>query len=92
MVACVARFEGRDNDAIHRMAEESPPPQPEGISRVMVLPDGNERLFITFFESRDAVAAADARFEAMGNEISEDIRGRRTSVEAFDVPYEGLPT
>jgi hypothetical protein len=91
MVARVATFEGGDNDAIRRMAEESPPQQPEGISRVMVLTNGDQRLFITFFDSREAVAAADARFEAMGNEISEDIRGRRTSVEVYDALYEGLP-
>ena len=92
MVARVATFEGGDNDAIRRMVEENPPQQPEGISRVMVLTNGNQRLFVTFFDSREAVAAADARFAAMGDEISEDIRGRRTSVEVYDVLYEGLPT
>jgi hypothetical protein len=92
MVARVATFEGGDNDAIRRMVEENPPQQPDGISKVLVLTNGNERLFITFFDSREAVAAADARFETMGNEISEDIRGRRTSVEVYDVLFEGQPT
>jgi len=50
-----------------------------------------QRLFITFFESREAAAAAEARFEAMGDEVSEDIRGRRTSVEVYDVLFEGQP-
>jgi hypothetical protein len=91
MVARIATFEGGDNDAIRRMVEENPPQQPDGISKVLVLANGNERLFITFFDSREAVAAADARFEAMGNEISEDIRGKRKSVEVYDVLFEGQP-
>ena len=91
MVARIATFEGGDNDAIRRMVEENPPQQPDGISKVLVLTNGNERLFISFFDNREAVAAADARFEAMGNEISEDIRGKRKSVEVYDVLFEGQP-
>lgn len=91
MIARVATFEGGDNDAIRRMAEENPPSPPEGVARIMMLAGEKQRLFITFFESREAAAAAEARFEAMGDEVSEDIRGRRTSVEVYDVLFEGQP-
>jgi hypothetical protein len=91
MIARVATFEGGDNEQIRRMGEENPPTPPEGVSRIMVLAGEKQRLFITFFDSREAAAAAEARFEAMGDEIPEDIRGRRTSVEVYDVLYEGQP-
>jgi hypothetical protein len=91
MVARVATFEGGDDETIRRMNEESPPDLPEGLSKVLVLSTGKERLFITFFDSREAAAAAEARFEAMGDEISEDVRGRRTSVQVYDVLFEGQP-
>ena len=95
MWARVASFEGGDQDRLQQMNEGGTRPDlPEGMRRALMLADrdSNRRLFITFFDSREAVAAADARFEAMGNEISEDIRGRRTSVEVYDVLFEGQPT
>jgi hypothetical protein len=50
----------------------------------MVL-EGDRRLFVTFFESREAMQAAEQRFEAMGDEIAEDVRGQRLSVETYEV-------
>ena len=50
-----------------------------------MLDAGRKRLFISFFDSREAVAAAEARFESMGDEIPEDIRGQRTSVHSYEV-------
>jgi hypothetical protein len=91
MIARVATFEGGDNDAVRRLNEETPPNLPDGLRRVMVLGNDEQRLFITFFDSREAVAAAEARFETMGDEISEDVRGRRTSVAVYDVLFEGQP-
>jgi hypothetical protein len=73
------------------MNEEGPPNPPEGVSRILVLSTGKERLFISFFDSREAAEAAEARFEAMGNEVPEDVRGRRKSVELYDVLFEGTP-
>jgi hypothetical protein len=89
--ARVASFEGGDNARLRqlndeRMASGDMNP-PEGINRVLLLDDdaGNRRLFITFFETREAIEAAEARFEAMGDEIPEDVRGRRTSVDVYEV-------
>jgi hypothetical protein len=91
MFARVAAFEGGDNQRLmelnnERMASGEMNP-PEGISRVMVLNDdeSGSRLFISFFDTREAVAAAEARFESMGDEIPEDVRGRRTSVTVYEV-------
>ena len=91
MFARVAAFEGGDNKRLmelnnERMASGEMNP-PEGIKRVMVLDDdaGRKRLFISFFDSREAVAAAEARFESMGDEIPKDIRGTRTSVDIYEI-------
>jgi hypothetical protein len=89
MIARVATFVGGDNERLRRMIQESPPDPPEGVERVLVLANDEHRLLVTFFETAEAAAAAEARFEAMGDEVSEDIRGRRTSVEVFDVLLDG---
>ncbi len=91
MWARVATFEGGDQEQLQKMNEErmqsgdmSPP---EGMQRVMLLGDAgaNRRLFIAFFESREAMEAAEQRFEQMGDEIPEDVRGRRTGVDYYEV-------
>jgi hypothetical protein len=40
------------------------------------------------FDSREAIDAAEARFEQMGDEIPEEIRGRRVSVEVYQVVFD----
>ena len=42
-------------------------------------------LGITFFDSAEAIDEAEPEFERMGEEIPEEIRGRRTSVETYEV-------
>jgi hypothetical protein len=51
---------------------------PEGVRRIMVLndQDANRRLFIAFFDTREAVDEAQAEFESMADQVSEDVRGR----------------
>ena len=89
MYARVATFEGGDTRRIREMNEnvDSRPAMPEGMRRVMMLDDaqGGRRLFIAFFDSREALDAAQSRFESMGDEVPEDVRGRRLSVEVYDV-------
>jgi hypothetical protein len=90
MYARVAAFEGGDVERIRQMNEERRQQEgwmPEGVERVLVLNDdqGNKRLFITFFESREAVDAANQKFEQMGDEIPEDVRGRRASLDVYEV-------
>ena len=45
-------------------------------------------MFVTFFDSEEAVAAAEARFESMGDEIPADVRGNRVSVDVYEVLFD----
>ena len=90
MYARVAAFEGGDTERIRQMNDERRQQEgwmPEGVKRVLVLNDeqGGKRLFITFFDSEEAVEAASQTFEQMGDDIPEDVRGRRTSVGVYEV-------
>jgi hypothetical protein len=62
------------------------------MSSVLILDDkdASKRKFLAFFDSRDAVEAAEAGFDQQGEAIPEEIRGKRTSVHYYDVPiYDG---
>jgi hypothetical protein len=54
-----------------------------GVKRALLLTTagGNRRLLVTFFETRDEIDAAEEHFESIGDEIPEQIRGRRTGVD-----------
>jgi hypothetical protein len=88
--ARVATFEGGDLEQIRQMNEERRQQSgwmPDGVKRVLVLnePSSNKRHFITFFESREALDAAGQQFEQMGDDIPEDVRGRRVGVDIYEV-------
>ncbi|MHB8643588.1 MAG: hypothetical protein ACYDA3_11980 [Gaiellaceae bacterium] len=89
-VARVATFEN-GNDAMMREAMESrggaDMQMPDGLTSSLLLTQdgGKKRLFIAIFDSQGSLDAAAPMFEQMGDEISEDARGKRTSVEVFDV-------
>jgi hypothetical protein len=86
--------EGGDEERLRQMNEERMSSgemnPPEGLKKVLLLGnnEAGKRLFITFFDDREAVAAAEQRFEQMGDEISEEIRGRRTSVDVYEVVFD----
>ena len=94
MFARVASFEGGDVERLQQLNEErmnaGTMELPEGLKSAMVLQDRatGRRLFVTMFDSREAVDAAQQRFEAMGDEIPEEIRGRRTSVDVYEVVWQ----
>jgi hypothetical protein len=94
MYARVASFEGGDIDRLQEQTEarraSGELALPEGVKRALVLADrdANRRQFITFFDSKEALDAAEQRFEAMGDEIPEDVRGRRTSVATYEVVFD----
>jgi hypothetical protein len=94
MYARIASFEGGDNDRLQQLNEErmrsGEMQAPDGMKRAMVLADrdGNRRLFVTFFDSRDQVDAAEEGFDRMGDTIPEDVRGRRTSVDVYEVVFD----
>ena len=97
MFARVAAFEGGDAKRLSELNEERQASGsmglPEGVRRALVLNDekAGRRLFISFFDSREAVDEAQAQFEALGDEIPEDVRGRRTSVDVYEVAFDAQP-
>ena len=91
MYARVATFEGGDVDELRRLNEERMAEGtagiPDGVTRAMVL-QGERRLFVTFFDSKESLEAAEARFEAMGDEIPEAVRGKRVGVDTYEVVFD----
>ena len=93
MFARIASFQGGDVDRLRELNDqrmsEGTAGLPEGLKSAMVLQDAanDRRLFVTFFDSREAVDAAEQRFEEMGDEVPEEIRGRRTAVDVFEVVW-----
>jgi hypothetical protein len=91
MWARIATFEGGDQARLKQMNDERMASgemnPPAGLKRVLLLSDSdnNRRLFIAFFDSKDEMAAAEQRFEAMGDEVPEDVRGKRTGLDYYEV-------
>ena len=92
----VATFEGGDTERLDKLMDErmssGEMPPPDGMSSVLILDDkgAGKRKFLAFFDSREALEAAEAGFDQQGDTIPEEIRGRRTSVHYYDVViYEG---
>ena len=87
----VATFEGGDTEKLDKLMDErmssGEMPPPEGMQTVLILDDKNaaKRKFLAFFDSRDALEAAEAGFDRQGDTIPEEIRGKRTSVHYYDV-------
>ena len=92
----VATFEGGDTEKLDKLMDErmssGEMPPPDGMSSVLILDDkgAGKRKFLAFFDSREALEAAEAGLDQQGDTIPEEIRGRRTSVHYYDVViYEG---
>ena len=87
----VATFEGVDLDKANEIIKEQMASgemtPPEGMSSVLVLDDkdAKKRKFLAFFDSKDAITAAEPGFEKQGDSIPEEIRGKRTSVHYYEV-------
>src|SRR6058998_3315405 len=87
----VATFEGGDTEKLTKLTEErmsaGEMTPPAGMNGMLSLADkdANKRKFITFFDSRDSIDAAEAGFDQMGDTIPEDIRGKRTTVHYYEV-------
>jgi hypothetical protein len=87
MWARVAAFEGTDVERMRQDARRPPDPMPEGLRGAFGLADadGRRQLFITLFDTREAIEAAEPMFEQMGDEVPEEIRGRRVSKDYYEV-------
>ncbi|MGZ4412021.1 MAG: hypothetical protein ACXVY8_07790 [Gaiellaceae bacterium] len=93
MYARVASFEGGDSEKLGEINEQRMDSGemifPAGMMRAAVLTgDEGNRLFVTLFESREALEAASEQFERMGDEIPESVRGRRVSVNVYEVVWD----
>jgi hypothetical protein len=93
VIARIATFEGGDAEEMGRrnneILVERATDLPAGILRVMVLMKDESRWsVISFFDSDEAAAAAEERFEQMGDEIPESIRGKRISLDRFEVAFD----
>jgi hypothetical protein len=92
----VATFEGGDKEKLDQLMQErmssGEMTPPEGMNSVLILDDqdAQRRKFLAFFDSREALDAAEAGFDRQGDTIPEEIRGKRTSVHFYDVVvYDG---
>jgi hypothetical protein len=92
----VATFEGADRQQMDKLmgermsSGEMAPPQ--GMTGVLILDEdgGKKRKFLAFFDSREAVEAAESAIDRQGDTIPEEIRGKRTSVHYYEVAvYDG---
>jgi heme-degrading monooxygenase HmoA len=97
MHARVAAFEQSDTSRIDELlatvrekmdAGEDIP----GVKRVLTLVDrdAGEIVAVTFFDSEEAVHQAEPAFERLGEEIPEELRGRRASLEVYEVAIEEI--
>lgn len=95
MYARVASFENRDpsltddlvsavRDRVSRSREELPDSRG---ALVLVDREANTSMGITFFESEDAIRRSEPVFERMGDDFPEELRGRRASVDTYEVAF-----
>jgi hypothetical protein len=93
VIARIATFEGGNADEMYRinneMLVERRSELPASIRRVMVLrKDEGRWSVISFFDNEEDAAAAEERFEQMGDQIPESARGKRVSLETFEVAFD----
>lgn len=94
MWARIASFEGGDTEKLQKLNEErmqsGEMKPPEGMKHVLLLADKekNRRMFVALFDDRETLDAAEAGFEAMGDQVPEDVRGRRTGVDYYEVVFD----
>jgi len=90
MYARVAAFEGRDpsltDELIERVRERGPGAAPGARGFLGLLDrERGTALGITFFESEEAIRESEQAFEEMAQHFPAEMRGRRTSVETYEV-------
>jgi hypothetical protein len=87
----VATFEGVDPEKANEIVKErmasGEMTLAVGMNSVLILDDKNakKRKFFAFFDSKDAITAAEPGFEEQGDTIPEKVRGKRTSVHYYEV-------
>ena len=97
MYARVAAFENRDMSRVDELigiVQEritSGQDLPEAKRSLMLVDrEHGTAVGITLFENEDAIRRAEPTFERLGDDIPEQLRGRRTSVETYEVVIEDI--
>jgi hypothetical protein len=94
MFARVATFENRDMtraDELVRSRAATGDLVPELVRHVMLLdPRDRSALEVTFFDSEDALLAAEPVLEKLGADVPETVSGRRTSVSVYEVALDAV--
>ena len=92
MHARIAAFENRNMSRVDELVElvrdrqSAGPEMPDALGMYMLVDRvGGKALGLSLFASEDAIGAAEPVFERMGDDISEEIRGKRVSVETYEV-------
>src|ERR1700730_9283659 len=90
MYARVASFEGRDSSLtdqlIQRVRDQGPSSVPDAKGFLGLFDrDRGTSLGITFFDSEEAITGSEQAFEDMAKNFSPEMRGRRTSVDTYEV-------
>jgi heme-degrading monooxygenase HmoA len=93
MYARVASFENRDPSLVDHLissiregSERAREAMPDAKGALMLVDrEQNTSLGIVFFDSKEAIEKAGPAFEKMGDEYPEELRGKRRSVDVFEV-------
>jgi len=90
MYARVARFEGRDasltDELIQRVRDQGPSSVPDAKGFLGLFDrERGTALSITFFDSEEAIRNSQQAFEEMAEHFPSEMRGRRKSVDIYEV-------
>jgi heme-degrading monooxygenase HmoA len=90
MYARVARFEGREasltDELIERARDRGPSSVPDAKGFLGLFDrERGTSLSITFFDSEEAIRNSEQAFEDLAQHFPPEMRGRRTSVDAYEV-------
>ncbi len=90
MYARVASFEGRDSsltdELIQRVRDQGPSSVPDAKGSLGLFEsERGTALAITFFDSEEAIRNSQQAFEDMAQHFPPEMRGRRTSVDVYEV-------
>jgi hypothetical protein len=87
MYARVATFDNTDLEGLRNLLSTDISLLPDGTRAAICLRDPHKHLnlFITLFDTREAIHAAETAFDDLGERIPERDRGRRTAVRAYEV-------
>jgi hypothetical protein len=93
VIARIATFEGGDAEEMSRVNNDilvnRSELMPAGLLRAIVLmKDDTHWSVVSFFEDEEAAKAAEARWEELGDEIPENVRGKRVGLETYEVAFD----